>query len=155
MKKILSLLLVATMILSLCACGGGESKENLLESAQEVYIADISNAIIDNMAKAIDDYVGKPLKITGRVSKIEKDYFVLSENHLQYGINVYLPKEDLKELTRDDVITVVGTLKNIVDKSEFPIYYYDSDMKNGFIVDWFINKNKVRHLTLIFYNNRC
>ena len=40
-----------------------------------------------------------------------------------------------QKIESDEIITVVGTLKNIVDKSEFPIYYYDSDMKNGFIVD--------------------
>ena len=134
MKKLFSLLLVFMMILSLCACGG-ESKEKLLESAQDVHITDISNAIIDNMAKATEDYVGKPIKVTGRIKKIESNYFVLSEEHLQYGINVYLPKEDLKELNRDEVITVVGTLKSIVDKSEFPIYYHESDMKNGFIIE--------------------
>jgi len=137
MKKAISLILALVMCLSLCACGG-PSREEMLATAQEVSVNDLSNAFYDNKARAEANYIGKPLKITGKVHSIEADHFIFRSTGGQYGVNVYLSKEELMGINKGDTITVIGIFKNYVVRADgtqtLGVFYQDSDMKNAFIV---------------------
>ena len=56
MKKIALLLALLVLVASLCACGGKNSPEKMLEQSQELNWETIEKAILDNKAKAIEDY---------------------------------------------------------------------------------------------------
>ncbi len=133
MKKLLSLVLAALMLLSFAACSGNSgkggqtanatkepteassaeptkepkmSKEEMLEIAVEAKDYEINNAIHDNVAKAQYSYCGKVLLITGDIYKIEADHICLNDAYV--SIDVYLPIEDIVKLENRQSIVIVG-----------------------------------------------
>ena len=125
MKKTVSLLLALVLCLSLCACGGGNSdtpdtpettetttpeetkmsKEEMLQVAVE--IDDYRTEMMDNIARAEAKYVGNVYYITGHVGDISND-------HLNVGdFTVYLPTEDIMNVSTGQRITVVGKIDSI------------------------------------------
>ena len=76
MKKLIALLMAATMAFSLCACGGGAaetpaaedlvpSKEEMLAVAEEFSAYNIQNDSIDNIVRAKQTYCNKTLLLSG------------------------------------------------------------------------------------------
>lgn len=136
MKKIMSLLLAAVMLLSFAACsgnGGGQtaeatqepteaptaepteeprmSMEEMLEVAVEATVDNIFYATVyDNIAKAEYSYCDKALLIEGYIMKINADCFSLGNDEGQafLNIDIYLPKEELMNLENNQYIRIVG-----------------------------------------------
>lgn len=123
MKKALSLLLAFVMCLSLCACGGGNDKENNDTSTNDstreksiskdemmqcaVEIDDYKSAMQENKARAEATYIGNVYYITGKVSNIESD-------HIDVGdFTVYLPREDIMQVSKGQQIKVVGKIDSL------------------------------------------
>lgn len=165
MKKLILLVLSLAMVISLCACGGsGETPNNngtttlveentgtqnqtmdeLLSSAIRLDNDSFLKECSSNIAKASNDYEGKPCIVEGFISEIQKDHIVLYYSYLH--LNVYIPTEQILELQTEQYIEVVGTLENLtydmysgafadlttayVSKDTFTIvgeyYYYNS-----------------------------
>ncbi len=133
MKKALALLLALIMCLSLAACGGGNdtptqdttetpttteaptesvmTKEEMIAVAQDIG-EDFDKDFEANPVSAEDKYLGNVYYVTGRVNNIESD-------HIGVGaFTVYLPKEDIINLTKGQIITIVGQLDSVEDKAD-------------------------------------
>lgn len=123
MKRLIALLLAATLALFLVACGSGDTtsdgngnttggdnssmtKEEMLEVATVADEVEIGNAIFENVANAKQSYCGKVLKVSSIISAINEDSVSLG----QAGsfLIVYLPEEDIANLQLQQSITVVG-----------------------------------------------
>ena len=106
------------MILSLCACGGKNSPEKMLEQSQELNWETIEKSISDNKAKAIEDYENKLFNYTASVMRIEETYCTVSElkNTSSPSVKVFLDNETLCEIQKGNLIKIVGTLKDIEAK---------------------------------------
>lgn len=143
-KKIIAVLLVASMSISMYACGSngkvatsksdtkstteasardvksGEnlSKDEMLAQAEQVYTWDLAVAA-KNIVNAKKMYCGKVIKLTGRVANIEEDYVMLCcKTSLAKVIHyIYLSKDDISKITGDH-ITVVGYVSDIESKEE-------------------------------------
>lgn len=161
MKKLLALMLAATLTLSLVACGGGGTgdnntsggmtKEEMLRESVAITFEDLPGS--GNMAKAKQE-IGKIYRICQTVSHIEEDYCelcpVISGGVVQgrdtYTIDeatvvrVYLPQETLAQLHFNDTIAIVGEISDVIkaERHEFlfveqhTVYY---EMKTAFIDD--------------------
>ncbi len=140
MKKIFSLFLVLTMILSLCACGGNEtstelSKEEQLAQAEELKISDLLYEINNNMARAKEFYNDKLVKIDNfKVEEISsyEDYATVQMTYWGNASSVLivtakLSNEDVMLINKGDTITVVGTLN--IKQSTF------ADLNDAFLVE--------------------
>ncbi len=131
MKKLCSLLLVFTIIFSLCACGGGNeattelsnetttelSKEEMLTQAEELKLDDLSYELKNNEVRAKELYNDKLVKINDfeveDISSYEDHATVDTTywgNFSVLTVTVNLSNEDVMSLNRGDKITVVGTL---------------------------------------------
>ena len=132
MKKILALLLALFMCLALCACGNGSqatthtekvtteqtteheeiipSKEELLQSAEEVTLEQIQDAELDKVVKAKQLYCGKTLLLSGIIHDIEEGRARLCVESAfdTGGILVYLSNEEILLLHEGQKIVVVG-----------------------------------------------
>ena len=136
MKKILALILAAALALSLVACGGGGgtgdnntpstgngdttstdtpsggmTKEQMLENAEVTTLEELYGTISANKVKAEEELVGKIYRIDGYVGEIESDHIVLS--FVGNTITVYLPKDDIINLVKNQQISVVGELGKV------------------------------------------
>ena len=165
MKKLLALMLAATLTLSLVACGGGGTgdnntsggmtKEEMLRESVAITFEDLPGS--GNMAKAKQE-IGKIYRICQTVSHIEEDYCelcpVISGGVVQgrdtYTIDeatvvrVYLPQETLAQLHFNDTIAIVGEISDVIKVerqgflfSEKNTVYYE--MKTAFIIDDSLN----------------
>lgn len=131
MKKLMSLLLVAVMLLSFAACsgnGGGQTAEatqepteaptvepteepkktmeEMLAEAAEVDFGDITHESINNLARAKSLYCNKTLLLSEYIVTIESDHIEIGTS--QYVIDVYLPLEDMINLQKNQMVTIVG-----------------------------------------------
>ena len=115
MKKILQLILAATLMLSLAACGGKGttsngsntmSKEEMLEAAEVAEEVEMYNALFENIVNAKQTYCGKILEVKAPVLTIEEDYIEVGQT--VGALIVYLPEEDIINLKPLQWITVVG-----------------------------------------------
>lgn len=129
MKKFLSLLLAAMMLLSFAACSGGgktaeatqepteaptaepteepkETMEEMLAEAAEVDFGDITHESINNLARAKSLYCNKTLLLSEYIVTIESDHIEIGTS--QYVIDVYLPLEDMINLQENQMVTIVG-----------------------------------------------
>ena len=114
MKKVLALILALVLVLSLVACGGsGKSKEEMLADAQTLAVNSFFDEIIDNTARAQNNYENGTYLIWGHIDDIKSNYCVMSTYSSLCSFKVYLPKDELLELNRDDVIEVVGRITKI------------------------------------------
>ena len=118
MKKILQLILAATLMLSLAACGGKGttsngsntmSKEEMLEAAEVAEEVEMYNALFENIVNAKQTYCGKILEVKAPVLTIEEDYIEVGQTG---ALIVYLPEEDIINLKPLQWITVVGRTKD-------------------------------------------
>lgn len=118
MKKIIFLLLTFIMCISLCACVGKKSPEEILEQSQELNWETIEKSISDNKAKAIEDYENKLFNYTASVMNVEEKYCIVSELKSSTSplVKVYMDNESLCEIHKGDLITIIGSLKNIDTK---------------------------------------
>lgn len=119
MKKILQLILAATLMLSLAACGGKGttsngsntmSKEEMLEVAEVAEEVEMYNALFENIVNAKQTYCGKILEVKAPVLTIEEDYIEVGQT--VGALIVYLPEEDIINLKPLQWITVVGRTKD-------------------------------------------
>lgn len=129
MKKVLALMLALVLILSLVACGGENrnsvekpsmTKEELLEEAQDTSIRKMGEDFSNNVSKAKDTYFNKAFKVWGDIFEIGEDYVDIrpSNEFIEDPMYVYLPNEELKELTKGNVIQVVGIITDDIEVSK-------------------------------------
>ena len=131
MKKSITILLAAVLMLSMSACGGGNNintptggndtptttpeitamtKEEMLEQAQEINPVDVYNAYQENKARAEAMYLNNVYKISGKVGSIDSDFLTIA------NFQVYLSGDVLIALLPSDNITVVGEISNMNKK---------------------------------------
>lgn len=124
MRKRIALLLAAVLALSLVACGNGEdstpeetamTKEQMLEQAQELNLADLRTEFRENQVRAEDTYIGNIFTFTDFIREIGTDCIAMS------NVYVYLPKEEIMELNRYDMITIVGRIDNLNGSPAFDV----------------------------------
>lgn len=138
MKKWTALLLSLVMALSLTACGSGKnsmSKEELLESAEEVSFSSLASDTYENAVKAKETYCATPIQISGWVQNIEEDHVTLWNGSASYDvmIDAYLPAEDITTLVTGQKVTVVGINSDTEEKTDswggmsFPSTHYIMD----------------------------
>ena len=117
-KKILSLLMVLALCLPLCACGGSDApeanepvmtKEEMLAIATSHYSVPFSDELSENIVKANATYLDQTVSIMGvMIAEIKMDHAVVKQGYTQF--NLYLPMEELAELSQGDHIRVVGKI---------------------------------------------
>ena len=112
MKKAFALLLVAVMCFSLVACG--KSKESMMEEAIVLDWTSVHATMLDNEARAKQDYDKKVVTWTATVFRINEKFAemaVETSNGMPLNdIDVYLDSEDLAKLNKGETVTVVGIL---------------------------------------------
>ena len=156
MKKLLALMLAAALALSLVACGGGSgagdttgtdttsggednAKEEMLSTASTCDFSKIQYDYEQNKVNAQETHVGKIYKITGYVSGIESEYISIvplntplqngsSGGHPVTTVRAYISKDDIKRLSTNDVINIVGEVTNLDSISTM-------EMKNAYYID--------------------
>ncbi len=133
MKKALSLILALVMCLSMCACGGDNSKgntsnkpetttmskEDMLAVAEVVSPVQIEKDSNSNIAKAKQLYCGKVLEVTGVVASVKENYVEVGVDTSIAGtvIDVYLPIEELLLLESRQKITIVGKTSEVINET--------------------------------------
>ena len=175
MKKLLALILAAALALSLVACGGdsgagdtntpsgGEdsAKEELLSNASACNFIDMQSAYNDNKVNAQDTYVGKVYTVTGYISEIESEYvsIVPLNTPLDYltgspvsTIIAYLSTDDIKQLSKMEVINIVGEITNLenIEKVEMKnAYYIDNTVTISGNIDFVVDGSLTQHLMIV------
>lgn len=143
MKKLLSLVLAALMLLSLAACSGKEgnaneatqvpteastaeptaepvkTKDDLMASATEVSYTELYNMTFEDIAKAKKRFCGTDIIIDGYVRDIEADCAILTiDDSGVVLIDVFLPLEELVFLKERQKVTIVGHLDDDVEQRD-------------------------------------
>ena len=129
MKKWMTLTLAAALALALAACGGGGggtmTEEEMLEAAETPNFAAMADALSDNPLNAEETYLGKIYQFDGIVGDIQSDRAVIRvintpfslTNTLSGGnlidVDVTLPEEDIKALSRNETVNIVGELTHM------------------------------------------
>ena len=125
MKKMISLLLVVTILLAFSACGDKKviiemaqddteaAMKRLTESALDVDFSSLYVNTMLNKEKAEELYCGEPIRIAGVVMEMEDAYVVLGcdDNHGQFAefvIDAYIPTDHFALLEPNQKIVVVG-----------------------------------------------
>lgn len=159
-KNLLALLLAlaTALALTLCACGGEDTpptKEELLETAEEITVYRLEKDFRDNITVAKENYVGKPFVVLGRVLEITEDGCVLYYRDFystfNYFIKAKLPVDELKQLEKKDVIRVVGTIADGIETTEEAVYdstytkYYIT-LENAYFVEELTEINGTVHV---------
>ena len=136
MKKALSLLLALVLCLSLCACGSNSAeskasqedpKTQMLSSATTLQCGTVYEDFEENELNAKDKYIGKAFTVTGYIYSISTDSIQLTpfapaiDWTTFEGCTVYLPTEELKQVKKGEIITVVGKISNRYSGSMFGI----------------------------------
>lgn len=154
MKKGLSLLLALVMCLSLCACGGGNdipktteatapeevkmSKDEMLNIAIPINLDMIGRAFEDNKVNAQETYFNRYYTIVGEVYAIEVDHVIIRPISAVFGggafsvskCTVKLSTDEIKTLSREDVIEVCGKLTDF----EAGYQVYNLTIEDAFFV---------------------
>ena len=113
------------------------TKDELLAVAEECKVGTMWNDAVENLAKAKQTYCDKNLAVTGQIGMIAEDHIVLGDGYSGI-LKVYLPLEELVNLEKDYLVTVVGHTTNEVEYQE-PVYplgetiFYS--MENAYIVE--------------------
>lgn len=125
MKKILPLILAAALMLSLAACSKEENtsdnNKEVAENTQIIELSEIYDCASDNLANAMETYVGNPYQIFAFVTDIQADYCTLTfYNFGSIGgdtdsqeLRAYLPSETLSSLQKGCGINIAGTIESI------------------------------------------
>lgn len=148
-KRLISIIIIGIMIIGLTGCGiaNKNSVDNMVKEADILDWEDVSKTVRDNGAKA-EDYNDKLYIYTGEVYSIEEDYCQLEYTN---PIMVYLDKETLKSLNKGDIITVVGTMKDVSDfpKLKDAIKLDKDTIKKYFIMD-IVKKDGLSSLNMTY-----
>ncbi len=151
MKRVLPLILAATLMLSLAACGGEQSsnmtQEEMEEIAEEMSIDDFQD-IQSNEAKA-NTLVGNIYEVTGFISTVTEEYFIMTQGSVETDgvhtlvstpvvFHVYLPTEILANLPSYGEIIVLGEVTGISSDTYEDIWGTENDrmvveMKNAYM----------------------
>ena len=121
---------------------GGEdnAKEEMLSTASTCDFSKIQYDYEQNKVNAQETHVGKIYKITGYVSGIESEYISIVPLNalLKYAsdsgglpvttVRAYISKDDIKRLSTNDVINIVGEVTNLDSISTM-------EMRNAYYVD--------------------
>lgn len=122
MKKLIWLFSVCVVVFSMIGCTSNnattESKESFINSAKEVSANDINTDVIENLAKAKNEYCDQVLLIDGVVKEINENNvelagFLGAEN----VIDVHLSEDELFELQKGQWITVVGKTTDEINET--------------------------------------
>lgn len=144
MKKLMSLVLAALMLLSFAACNGSngndgqtanatpeptaepiKTKDELLSSSEEISFTEFNNLTLDNIAKAKMQYCSKDVIVTGYARDIEADCVILTPfSGGQVLIDIHLPLEELVTLENGQKVTIVGHLDDEVEEREEKVGQY-------------------------------
>ncbi len=153
MKKAISLLLAFVVCLFLCACGGANdapsttetpqtptetneqadsimTKEEMLESAEEVSLSQLNDDSSSNFSDAKQRYCGKILKLQGEVKGFSQDGdFVSLTCGGDFDVIVYMSSEEMSTLKRGQQIIVVGQMAEELDGYlyQMPLAYLVQD----------------------------
>lgn len=82
------------------------TKEEMLEVAELADLYDIHTACFENVLSAKQAYCGKTLNIRAEINEIKMESIVLTTG--ETDIIVYLPEEDIVNLKRGQLVTIVG-----------------------------------------------
>lgn len=122
MKRTITILLMAVLLLSMAACSSGNgtttqeatsmTKDEMLEVAENINLTDVVNAFSENKARAEQTYLDNIYTISALVYNIESDYCTIecTGNNGDKVISVYLDKSELALLNSGEMITVVGKI---------------------------------------------
>lgn len=144
MKKAISVLLALVMCLGMCACGTYPSaqdnatsmqnntsqvdpKDAMLSSATELKCGTLYDDYDENELNAIDKYVGKAFTVTGYIYGLNTEYIQLTpfapaiDSTTFEGCTVYLPTDDLKQVRKGQIVTVVGKISEYTPSSMFAV----------------------------------
>lgn len=107
-----------------------ELKEKFISEAVVLDLKAAKNLKSSNEVKFKNEYIGKIYKYTGKVYEINERYCTMS-NETYMGlpsnsIDIYLSPEELAELSKYSIITVVGT---------FSSYFARGSIGNAFILE--------------------
>ena len=169
MKKLLILFMVAMMTISLVACGeettsaesnetnASVTKEEILENASELNIAELKSSMMENQVKAQETFVGNSYTYAGYVLTVENDYAQIGLADTEYYFTVYLSKDDLVKLSRDELVTVVGTISDLNSKTK-KIEYTGGSYEKSVIIGtmqnaWLVNNTFELTGTLRMFEN--
>lgn len=142
MKKIWALILAAALMLSLAACGRDNSvtKEEMLETATKLDCASLQTSYSENTVNAEETYVGNIYQITGYVTDIQEESIRLIPLNApldvfgrgEIEVEAFLSLDEIKELSTNEVINLVGEVSELTGSSDFTIYV---TMDNAYFVD--------------------
>lgn len=162
MKKIISLFLALVMCLSLCACGGSNTKSKDPTTATQNHVAStedntensneefavsteevLENAIVinaynfyqeaaGNIVRAENEYNEKAVLFWDQIIEIQKEYVVVGKYNTQ--IKVFLTTEDIMEVSMGQYVLVAGMVNNISLGQNFSLPYVSMDMPQGYLV---------------------
>ena len=164
MRKTLALFLTVALMLSLAACGGGSSsmtKEEMLEIATECDFATILSAFSNNKVNAEETYCGKVYLFTGYVGSIEETSVriipfntpLTFDGYNQVALDVSLSTDEMKELSTDEVINIVGEITSFGDEGHTiyieNAYYVDNLITFTAEVDGFASNAGFKQTTFI------
>lgn len=142
-----AIVIVILVVLGIVFFTGKMSKEKMLSVAEELNFTDFNKNVQENQTRAKETYSKNVYKVTGYVENIENDYIVLYDFDAQYGyspkINAYLPKEDIKQIEKNQKITIIGKLDNIEYKTEprmvggmsYSTNYGTGEMKTAYLLE--------------------
>ena len=133
MKKVLALVMALMLVLSLVACGGGgKTKEEMLSEAKKLCINTLFDEIDNNTERAKSDYENGTYLIWGQVYDIKGDHCVISTSYCSTicSLNVFLPKDELLKLNKDEAIQIVGKITKISNA----LFKVNIDVKNAYFV---------------------
>lgn len=116
------------------------TKDQMLQVAEELNIGNLNKEIAENQARVKDKYIGNIYKYSMYINNITDQYVEMG------SFKVYLQPDELKKLSKNKKITVVGKIDNIsIDTSKmgipystkwdnFYFYGYEIEMKNAYFV---------------------
>ena len=123
MKKVISIILVALLCVSLCACGSlsnDATKRKFVDTATDCNFSTLWNEQVDNPARA-QSYCGQIFKVSGYIEYINEDHATIvpldtpfnSLDSATVRIEAYFPNEDMVILSKFAAINFVGKVEEI------------------------------------------
>lgn len=107
------------------------TKDQMLQVAESKTLSYFQE-LTDNTALA-ETQKNKIFKIYGKIYNIENNHVEIAEKCTM--LKIYLPKEELAKLKKDQYISVVGSLNNISTKNILGLKTMFFDFKNCYLLD--------------------
>lgn len=128
-KALFTIAFVLMLTFSMFGCSSEPNKEELVNEAVEIQTSDLTTQILDNSAKAKQDWDGKTVKYTGiyyRIFNDRAEFYQDRYNGMPLdAIDVELSQDELASLEKGKTYTVVGTIQ---------IRSFDYGIEDAFIV---------------------